>query len=487
MTNVAPMRSATMAGAPTYLDYAAAVDTLREQYAAIPPGAPVRLAKRTSNLFRQRADTGVPGLDVGAFSGVLEVDPVSRTADVLAMTTYEELVAATLPHGLVPLCVPQLRTITLGGAVTGMGIESASWRNGCPHESVLDLDVLTGDGRVVTATATNEHAALFRGFPNSYGSLGYALRLRIELEAVAPYVSLRHVACGDARGLTEAVVAATSTGVRDGVRIDYLDGTVFSATESYLTVGTYSETAPELPSDYTGQGIYYRSIQQRRADVLTTHDYLWRWDTDWFWCSRAFGAQNPLVRRLWPRSRLRSDVYWKLVALDRRSQFSARLTAARRQPPREQVVQDVEVPVDALPDFLDFFHREVGIAPVWVCPMRQRDPDAVWPLYPLDPDVTYVNVGFWSTVAVPAGVDPAQGRVNRRIEDVVRDLGGHKSLYSTAYYPPRGVRTAVRRDHLRRAARDVRPGCPARRHVEQDRRSRVTARGTTYSTKESGQ
>jgi FAD/FMN-containing dehydrogenase len=428
------MRSAPGVEGPTYFDYAAAVDLLQEQYAAIPEGSPVRLAKRTSNLFRQRAETGAPGLDVTGFSGVLEVDPESRTADVLAMTTYEDLVAATLPHGLVPLCVPQLRTITLGGAVTGMGIESASWRSGCPHESMLDLDVLTGDGRVVTATATNEHADLFRGFPNSYGSLGYALRLRIELEPVTPYVALRHESCGDARGLTAALREATTTGMHDGTRIDYLDGTVFSGAESYLTVGTYAETAPHVPSDYTGMQIYYRSIQERTRDVLTTHDYLWRWDTDWFWCSRAFGAQQPVVRRLWPKSRLRSDVYWKLVALDRRTELSARVGAARRRPPREQVVQDIEVPLDALPDFLDFFHREVGIAPVWVCPLRQRDPDAVWPLYPLDPDVTYVNVGFWSTVAVPPGVDPAEGRVNRRIEAVVRDLGGHKSLYSTAYY-----------------------------------------------------
>jgi hypothetical protein len=32
----------------------AAVASLREAYAALPPGAPVRLAKRTSNLFRFR-------------------------------------------------------------------------------------------------------------------------------------------------------------------------------------------------------------------------------------------------------------------------------------------------------------------------------------------------------------------------------------------------------------------------------------------------
>ena len=102
------------------------------------------------------------------------------------MCTYEDLVDATLPHGLMPLVVPQLRTITLGGAVTGLGIESTSFRNGLPHESVLELDVLTGAGEVVTATPRGEHADLFRGFPNSYGSLGYATRLRIELEPVRP-------------------------------------------------------------------------------------------------------------------------------------------------------------------------------------------------------------------------------------------------------------------------------------------------------------
>jgi FAD/FMN-containing dehydrogenase len=418
----------------SYLDYAAAVDDLTTAYAALPPGSPVRLAKRTSNLFRGRTETATPGLDVSAFSGVLDVDPGSRTADVLGMTTYEDLVAATLPYGLVPLCVPQLRTITLGGAVTGLGIESASWRNGCPHESVLDLDVLTGDGRVVTATPTNEHADLFHGFPNSYGSLGYALRLRIELEPAATYVRLRHVPCGDAVGLTATIEEVTRSGSRDGERVDYVDGTVFSRGESYLTLGTYTDSADQEPSDYTGAQIYYRSIQDRRTDLLSTHDYLWRWDTDWFWCSRAFGAQKPLVRALWPKDRLRSDVYWKLVALDRRTSFSARLTAARRLPPREQVVQDIEVPVEALPSFLEFFHREVGIEPVWVCPLRQRSVEATWPLYEIDPTTTYVNVGFWSTVAVPRGVDPADGRVNRRIEQVVTDLGGRKSLYSTAFY-----------------------------------------------------
>ena len=53
---------------------------------------------------------------------------------------------------------------------------------------------------VVTAAPGGEHDALFRGFPNSYGTLGYALSLTIELEPVKPYVHLRHFPVQQPRG-----------------------------------------------------------------------------------------------------------------------------------------------------------------------------------------------------------------------------------------------------------------------------------------------
>ena len=212
-----PSPGPQVVGAPRHQ---AAVERLTASYQRIPPGAPVRLAKRTSNLFRPRSETDQPGLDVSGLDGVIAVDPVARTADVQGMCTYEHLVEATLAHGLMPLVVPQLRTITLGGAVTGLGIESSSFRNGLPHESVLEMDVLTGSGEVVTCAPDGPHADLFTAFPNSYGSLGYATRLRIELEPVAPRVRLRHVrvpldeldaTVSDDRGGPAATTAATST------------------------------------------------------------------------------------------------------------------------------------------------------------------------------------------------------------------------------------------------------------------------------------
>ncbi|WP_051160898.1 FAD-binding oxidoreductase [Nocardia transvalensis] len=419
----------------------AGVDRLLASYRAIPLGANVRLAKKTSNLFRARAKSTAPGLDVSGLTKVIAVDPEAKTADVAGMTTYEDLVAATLPYGLAPMVVPQLKTITLGGAVTGMGIESSSFRNGLPHESVLEIDVLTGAGEIVTATPNGDNADLFRGFPNSYGTLGYSTRLKIELETVQPYVALRHVRFHDLRELETVMAQIVTDRSYDGERVDYIDGVVFTSDESYLVLGRQTDE-PGPVSDYTGMDIYYRSLQhdspQPKRDRLTIHDYLWRWDTDWFWCSRAFGTQNPNIRRFWPRQYRRSSFYWKLIALDHKYDIGDKLQARKGNPPQERVVQDIEVPIERTADFMEWFLAEIPIEPIWLCPLRLRDKanaapgSRPWPLYPLEPGRTYVNAGFWSAVPIVPG--QPEGAANRAIEHKVSELDGHKSLYSDAFY-----------------------------------------------------
>ena len=406
-----------------------AVEQIKASYAGLPEGAPPRLAKATTNLFRFRPPARQAKLSAKDLDQVISVDPETRTAEVQGMTTYETLVDATLPHGLMPYVVPQLKTITLGGAVTGLGIESTSFRNGLPHESVEEMEILTGDGRVVVARPDGEHADLFRAFPNSYGTLGYALRLRIKLAPVKPYVRLTHLRFTDAHKCMLAMQEICEAGDLDGETVDFVDGVFFAPDELYITVGRFADRAP-YTSDYTGMRIYYQSIRRRGRDWLTVRDYLWRWDTDWFWCSRAFGVQQPLVRSLVPRRWLRSDVYRKLVGLDKRFQITARVDRWLDRPVQESVIQDVEIPVERGADFLAFFHEKVGMTPVWMCPLKAHEH---WPLYPMEPNRLYVNFGFWGMVPLPRG--QYDGYYNRLIEKAVHELEGHKSLYSTSYYP----------------------------------------------------
>ena len=253
-----------------------AVARLAASYDAIPDDASVRLAKSTTNLFRVRSATSAPGLDVSGLTGVIEVDPAARVAEVQGMCTYEDLVDATLPHGLIPLVVPQLRTITLGGAVTGLGIESTSFRNGLPHESVLEMDVFTGAGEVVTTRPGDD---LFDAFPNSYGSLGYATRLRISLEQVPAYVALQHLRFDDAALMAKTIAAITESGEHEGRRVDGLDGVAFEPGELYLTLARWTDDVSSVPgvptpSDYAGSKIFFRSLQEREHDLLTMYDYL---------------------------------------------------------------------------------------------------------------------------------------------------------------------------------------------------------------------
>ena len=51
----------------------------------------------------------------------------------------------------------------------------------------------------------------------------------------------------------------------------------------------------------------------------------------------------------------------------------------------------------------------------------------------MEPGALYLNFGFWGSV--PTSPDKAPGYFNRRVERIVQELGGRKSLYSTSFFP----------------------------------------------------
>ena len=378
---------------------------------------PVALAKDTSNLFRDRDGAQRRRLDVRAFNQVLSVQDGFVEAE--GMIPYEALTSACLAQGVMPAVVPQLKTITLGGAVAGVGIESSSHRHGLVHDTMLELDVLLGDGRVVSCTPANPHADLFHGFPNSYGTLGYALRVKAKTVPVQPYVRLEHRPFGGFSQLEK---------ILDAGEADFVDGTVFAPQKKFVTLGRFVERAP-YTSDYTYENIYYRSIGEKREDYLTVEDYLWRWDTDWFWCSKNVFAQNALFRRfVFGRKNLGSRTYTKIMRWNSRIGITKKVERVLGLH-SESVIQDVDIPIARADEFLEFYAREIGLWPLWICPIGAAKSDFV--LYPVKPG-WYVNFGFWDVKRTREAHAP--GHFNRLIEDKVHELGGIKSLYSDSYF-----------------------------------------------------
>jgi FAD/FMN-containing dehydrogenase len=395
------------------------------------PKKDIGLNKNTSNLFRPRGRSP-QRLNVRDFNCVISIDAKHLLAEVEGMTTFEDFVIATLPHGLLPLVVPQLKTITVGGAVSGLGIESSSWKYGLVHEGVKSMEVLLPDGQVVDCRPDNKYKDLFYGLPNSYGTLGYILKLTIKLRPAKPYVRIKHLSFDKPAACFEQLQAICSTGRYQDQAVDFVDGVAFGPGKLYLTLGFDSASAP-YTSDYTYMDVYYRSIPKRSEDYLSTHDYIWRWDTDWFWCSKNVYANHRLVRRLLGRKRLGSATYSRLMRLSDRypmAQWLQRLGG--REGTREAIIQDVEVTIDKAETFLGQFQKQIDIQPVWLCPTKSLTKDWPYALYPMDPRQLYVNFGFWDSVATTHGAD--SGYYNKKVEALVERLGGMKSLYSSVFY-----------------------------------------------------
>src|SRR5690606_8018836 len=150
------------------------------------------------------------------------LDEAARTLDVEGLTTYETAADYAIARGFVPLVVPELKHITVGGATVGIGIESTCFRSGFVHDGLVEADVLLPSGKVVTASASNEHADLFAALPNSYGTLGYILRARIAVEPAHRYVHLHVERYDGTERYLEAMRAAAESGEHD-----FVEGLVF--------------------------------------------------------------------------------------------------------------------------------------------------------------------------------------------------------------------------------------------------------------------
>jgi hypothetical protein len=110
-------------------------------------GQSISLKKNVKHIFKEREKK--PNLDLRHFNQVISIDTDQCIATVEGMTSFYDLVAATLAYGLMPQAVPELRSITVGGAIAGLGGQSSSFRFGLVHEMVTDFDLLTGEGKVI--------------------------------------------------------------------------------------------------------------------------------------------------------------------------------------------------------------------------------------------------------------------------------------------------------------------------------------------------
>lgn len=385
----------------------------------------IRLQKKTSNLFRHRKKNQAKWLDLTAFNQVINVDPVNLIAEVEGLMTFEELVAQTLKYHCLPQVIPELKSITVGGAIAGLAAESSSFKFGLVHETVTEMEVLLSHGQVICCSPNNEHRDLFYAIPGSYGSLGYVLKAKIRLIPAKSYVHISRLRFSNPH---DYFIKMAELIEMQNMDIDFIDGTGLGD-EIFITLGRFVDQAPYL-SNYKFMNIYYQSISQKSEDFLTTADYIWRWDMDWFWCSKYFLMHNIFFRFLLGKWMLKSTVYWKIMHIINANDWIRNLTNFI-SPKTETIIQDLQIPLTRADEFYQFFKKDLRIDPMWICPIKINPDMNKFLFCQLEKNRLYINFGAYGNF-LPS--DKEIGYFNRLIENKAMACGGNKCLYSNVFY-----------------------------------------------------
>jgi len=386
-----------------------------------------RIGKSTSsNLFRYspREKKHSRSIALDDFNHVLSLDEQAQTVEVEGLITYEKLVAFTLSRGFLPTVSPELKHITVGGAIVGIGIESTCFRHGFVHDGLLEADVFLPDGRIVTCTPTNEHSDLFAGLPNSYGTLGYILRVKLRLIPALDNVQIDNRRFYSIETFFEAMEQASHQS-----EYDFVEGIFYSDDELYLTTGRFSREATQIEDIYRDH-IYYKLLRADTSFYLDSFDYIFRYDPDWFW-NIPEGGLYDLLRKYGPLSIRNSGFYNRYVDFTDRVKQRAGLGDGRDK--REPLIQDWQLPWSLAPEFVRYALANVDI---------QGQPWTGAPIhaigsptnYPIPANSLYFNMGCY------CGTDRPRSDIDfyytRILDSKCFELGGIKMLYSTTFLEP---------------------------------------------------
>jgi FAD/FMN-containing dehydrogenase len=136
------------------------------------------------STFGQSLVDGGLVIDMGSLNRVHSI--TSAYADVGAGLKWNELVTQTAPLGLAPPALTGYLGLSIGGTLSVGGISSSS-RAGAQVDNVIELDVVTGGGRLVTCS-NRENRDLFEMALAGLGQCGIITRAKVRLEPVLPQV-----------------------------------------------------------------------------------------------------------------------------------------------------------------------------------------------------------------------------------------------------------------------------------------------------------
>ncbi|KAF2101204.1 FAD-binding domain-containing protein [Rhizodiscina lignyota] len=403
-------------------------------------GTKFRIYHGSTNSTRPSLRQADRMVDTSRLSNVLNVNTESKTALVEPNVPMDALVDATLKYGLLPPVVMEFPGITAGGGFAGIGGESSSFKHGYFDLSIRSIEIVLGNGDIITAS-TSSNRELLEGAAGSMGTLGVVTLLEIELIPAGKYVQLTYHSVRSAGEAVQTVLRETQKSEND-----FVDGIMLSATSGVIMAGCLTDTPNHSVSRFArarDEWFYIHASKQFQSSpssskppqtvTIPMKDYLFRYDRGAFWMARH------VFKYFWFAPFDRVSRFFLDPLLHTRPMYQAMHESGHYE---KYIIQDLGVPVSNAEEFLDYVDKELGISPLWLCPLKpgygtewlrrkgwsigQKESEGASEAKEL-----VFNVGVW-------GPAPEKHedlvKVNRSIERKIRELDGIKWPYSQYFY-----------------------------------------------------
>ncbi|KAM3081811.1 hypothetical protein ACMFMG_004282 [Clarireedia jacksonii] len=406
-------------------------------------GEPYRVFHGSSNSTRPRHGSRQNVVDISMLSN-LAVDAERRIAFVEPNVPMDRLVEATLAYGLVPPVVMEFPGITAGGGFAGTSGESSSFRHGFFNDTVNSVEMVLGNGDIVQASC-QEREDLFHGAAGAAGTLGIITLMELRLIEARKLVKTTYRKVQRISNAVQEIEAQT-----ENAEIDYIDGIAFSSEHSVIITDIKPAECRLQTFSHADDPWFYLHVQHKTqhlspsstvVEYIPLSEYLFRYDRAGFWVGRQGYTYFKLIpftkffRWLLDDYSHTRTLYHALHASGVSTQF---------------VVQDLALPYDTAEAFISWVDRELGIWPLWLCPLRRCSLPTFHPVTDsrckkrsmneekekeksnaTKMSQPMLNIGVWGWGPRDYVEFVAK---NRALEHKLMELGGRKWLYAHTYY-----------------------------------------------------
>ncbi|CAN6273865.1 unnamed protein product [Urochloa humidicola] len=315
-------------------------------------------------------------VDLSAFSNILEIDTERMVVKVEPLVSMGQLTKVTCPMNLSLAVAPEFDDLTVGGLINSYGISGNSHIYGLFSDTVVAMEVVLADGRVVRATKDNEHSDLFYGMPWSQGTIGFLVSAEIKLIPIKEYMRLTYTPVrGTLKEIAQAYADSFVPKDGDPAKVpDFVEGMMYSPSEGVMMTGVYAtkEAAKMKGNKINRIGWWFKPWFYQYAqtalkrgefvEYIPTREYYHRHTKSLYWEAKLI---IPFGDQFWFRLLLGWLMPPKISLLK-----ITQGEAIRNYYHDNHVIQDVLVPLHKVSDVLEFAHRELEVYPVWLCPHR---------------------------------------------------------------------------------------------------------------------